>query len=103
MSRTNHHYYNAREIDWNATRMLPGSEFVYIYNKPEREVLGRRNWKRGPRYPEYSCKRWHNPVPQWYKRMVNRINRRRSDRDMRRDGEVGAWRKWGTGRISWFY
>lgn len=49
MSRTNHYRLWSPDLD-----------------KPIREILGRRNWKRKDRFTQYSAKQYHNPPPRWW-------------------------------------
>lgn len=65
MSRTNHYRI------CNECTTLELCEFhricYYDYaHKPAREVLGRRNWTRKTRYPDFGYKRYHNPPPRWW-------------------------------------
>lgn len=49
MSRTNHYRL------WSAYE-----------SKPEREILGRRNWNRESRWPKFSMGSYHRPPPRWW-------------------------------------
>ena len=65
MSRTNHYRLcdecTAEQFCWLHER--PYSSYEH---KPQREILGRRNWTRHSRWPDFSPGVHHNPPPRWW-------------------------------------
>lgn len=64
---------------------LHQSPYYTYTHKPERLIVGRRNWTRRTRYPKYSVKQHHGTPPRWWWQDQHARARRIFSAIMRRD------------------